>query len=147
MKKVLRRISLETCLPEHSIHGIAHSQRVAEYGRIIAEHEDVSECIITLFAYFHDCQRLSDGIDPEHGLRAAEYIGTFSGDELELDAADIERLVFACRHHTYEQATDDKTIRACWDADRLDLGRAGITPDPNRLFTETAKRIAMGDQF
>ena len=32
------------------------------------------------------------------------------------------------------------TIQTCWDADRLDLGRVGITPDPSWLCTEAAKR-------
>ena len=27
----------------------------------------------------------------------------------------------------------------CWDADRLDLGRVGIRPDPRRLFTAAAR--------
>ena len=32
------------------------------------------------------------------------------------------------------------TIETCWDADRLDLGRVGITPHPSHLCTEAAKR-------
>jgi uncharacterized protein len=27
----------------------------------------------------------------------------------------------------------------CWDADRLDLGRVGIRPDPARLCNEAAR--------
>jgi hypothetical protein len=34
------------------------------------------------------------------------------------------------------------TLAVCLDADRLDLGRVGITPDPLRLSTSTAKSIA-----
>jgi uncharacterized protein len=34
----------------------------------------------------------------------------------------------------------DITIQTCWDSDRLDLGRVGITPHPRRLCTEAAKR-------
>ena len=32
------------------------------------------------------------------------------------------------------------TIQTCWDADRLDLGRVGMMPDPRFLSTEIAKR-------
>jgi uncharacterized protein len=32
-----------------------------------------------------------------------------------------------------------RTIQACWDADRLDLGRVGTTPDPARLWTAAAR--------
>lgn len=142
MKKIIHRIKAETTVPAHSIHGFSHWERVADFGRSIAEHEDVNKRIITLFAYFHDCQRLSDGEDPEHGPRAAKFIKTFSIKELGLDQPDMERLIIACRHHTYECETDDLTIKACWDSDRLDLERIGIIPDPKYLFTETAKKIA-----
>jgi uncharacterized protein len=33
----------------------------------------------------------------------------------------------------------DITIQTCWDADRLDLGRVGTTPDPARLCTAAAR--------
>lgn len=33
----------------------------------------------------------------------------------------------------------DITVQTCWDADRLDLGRVGIRPDPDRLCTSAAK--------
>ena len=31
---------------------------------------------------------------------------------------------------------------ACFDADRLDLGRVGITPDPKKMATERGKEMA-----
>ena len=34
------------------------------------------------------------------------------------------------------------TIDACFDADRLDLGRVGITPDPNKMATAKGKELA-----
>ncbi len=33
----------------------------------------------------------------------------------------------------------DITVQTCWDADRLDLGRVGITPNPRWLCTACAK--------
>ena len=36
----------------------------------------------------------------------------------------------------------EPTLAVCLDADRLDLGRVGITPDPLRLSTSTARDIA-----
>ena len=38
----------------------------------------------------------------------------------------------------------EPTLAVCLDADRLDLGRVGITPDPLRLSTFAAKAIASG---
>ena len=31
------------------------------------------------------------------------------------------------------------TVRTCWDADRLDLGRAFIKPDPRLMCTDPAR--------
>ena len=45
----------------------------------------------------------------------------------------------ACHGHTHERNHPDVTIQTCWDSDRLDLGRVGITPHPSRLCTEVAK--------
>jgi uncharacterized protein len=42
--------------------------------------------------------------------------------------------------HTHEQTHPDVTVQTCWDADRLALGRVGITPHPSRLGTEAARR-------
>jgi hypothetical protein len=40
------------------------------------------------------------------------------------------------------------TLAVCLDADRLDLGRVGITPDPLRLSTATAREMArLGTSF
>ncbi len=31
-------------------------------------------------------------------------------------------------------------MRACWDSDRLDLGRVDVVPDPDYLCTDYARR-------
>jgi uncharacterized protein len=36
-------------------------------------------------------------------------------------------------------------VQTCWDADRLDLLRVYVTPDPERLGTEAARDAAMMD--
>jgi uncharacterized protein len=47
----------------------------------------------------------------------------------------------ACRLHTDGHTEGDPTLQACWDADRLDLGRVGITPKPHRLCTDAARGL------
>ena len=38
--------------------------------------------------------------------------------------------------------TDDATVNACFDADRLDLGRVGITPNPDKMATVQGRILA-----
>jgi uncharacterized protein len=57
----------------------------------------------------------------------------------DLDSDELELLVYACRYHSDGCTEADLTVQVCWDADRLDLGRVGIRPDPRYLCTEYAK--------
>jgi uncharacterized protein len=63
------------------------------------------------------------------------------GRLVHLDDARFELLFEACRLHTDGHTEGDPTLQACWDADRLDLGRVGITPKPHRLCTEAARGL------
>ncbi len=58
----------------------------------------------------------------------------------ELEDHQFHLLYRACEGHTHERDHPDVTIQTCWDSDRLDLGRVGITPHPSRLCTAVAKR-------
>lgn len=44
--------------------------------------------------------------------------------------------------HAFGETCSDPTIALCWDADRLDIGRVGIAPDPIYFSTETARALA-----
>jgi uncharacterized protein len=94
--------------------------------------------VILLFAMIHDSQRLSDGYDPEHGARAAAIVtefGTTLGD------ADHQLLLqAACERHDKGAVSDDPTLGVCFDADRLNLWRVGITPKPDLLGTVVGKQ-------
>ena len=54
-------------------------------------------------------------------------------------AAQLAQLLAACADHTDVAFSKDVTIQACHDADRLDLERVGITPDPVRLGSDAAR--------
>ena len=127
-------------LPRDGDHGIAHWARVLENGLRVAEETGADVEIVTLFALLHDSRRVNEHNDPDHGPRAAEFAGTLRGRLFELADPQFLLLHRACSGHTHERTHSDTTIQTCWDADRLDLGRVGITPDPSWLCTETAKR-------
>lgn len=60
-----------------------------------------------------------------------------------LDDADAGMLFIACRDHTNVDRSDDPTIGACWDSDRLNLWRVGTEPDPRFLSTLQAREPAL----
>jgi len=62
-----------------------------------------------------------------------------------LDPQRFGLLEHAVRHHTSGLISDDPTIGACWDADRLDIGRVGITPSPDYMSTACGKEMASQD--
>ena len=123
----------------HGIHGLAHWQRVRDNGLRLAEVTGANPRVIKLFAFIHDIRRQNDGHDPQHGARAAEWARSTVRHLIDLDDADFEVLAYACAHHTDGTHHPDVTICTCWDADRLDLGRVGIRPDPCRLCTTAAR--------
>jgi hypothetical protein len=60
---------------------------------------------------------------------------------LGISREEEDMLAYACRHHSGGMIDADITVQACWDADRLDLGRVGIIPDPARLCTGAAREL------
>lgn len=96
--------------------------------------------VTELFAFLHDSQRQDEHLDPGHGARAAEYASWLRRKGLfELDRPAFSLLQAACRGHSDGHTEDDVTVQVCWDADRLDLGRVGIHPDPKYLCTPVAR--------
>ena len=121
------------------IHGDAHWRRVGEAGLFLAEREGVSTHVVLLFAIFHDCRRENDGHDPQHGPRAAALAEQIGHEPLGLSVDELAALAHAMREHDRGRVTGDALVGACWDSDRLDLPRVGITPDPRLLSTGTAR--------
>jgi uncharacterized protein len=121
------------------VHGLPHWTRVRENGLRLAKLTGANEKVIELFAFLHDSRRLNNYIDPEHGLRGAEFARSLAGKAFQLEPRDLELLVTACRYHSDGQKEGDITVQTCWDADRLDLGRVGIEPSPVGLCTEAAR--------
>lgn len=127
----------------HGFHGIGHWERVLVNGRLLAERTGADVVVVEFFAALHDSRRLNDDHDPEHGARAAALVRTVDRALVPLTAAQLDVLAEACRTHTDGTTTADPTIGTCWDADRLDLLRVGIRPDPRYLATEAARDPAV----
>jgi uncharacterized protein len=123
-------------------HGLPHWQRVERNGILLSLEngrirEDINIKVVRFFAYLHDKCRLDNWTDWEHGVRSADMLSSIR-DTILKDFTDEEVCLLekACRYHTTEHRTGNPTIDVCFDADRLDLGRVGIVPDPERMATE-----------
>ena len=123
------------------IHGASHWARVRQIGLLLAERigPEVNVRVVELFAFLHDSCRQNDGYDPMHGTRAAASIAELSDDLPELSGEERQLLGYACTHHSDGLYQAEVTVQVCWDADRLDLGRVGIIPNPERLCTPAAR--------
>ncbi len=125
------------------IHGAPHWARVRMNGLELARTTGANVRVIECFAFLHDARRMNDGSDPEHGHRAAEFAMTLRDLHLTLDDDEFRLLQMACRGHSEGLLEADVTVMTCWDADRLDLGRVGIRPDPRYLCTPVAREATM----
>lgn len=123
------------------IHGAPHWARVRDYGIKLAQITGAKPGVVELFAFLHDSKRINEGVDPEHGERATAFALSLKGTLIMLPDDDFDLLAYACRHHSRGLLEADITVQTCWDADRLDLGRVGIKPNPNYLCTQAAKDV------
>lgn len=130
-------------LSRDGTHGVGHWARVLRNGLRLAEETGANVEVVRLFAVFHDSGRVNEVTDPGHGRRGADFAVELRGHVFDLPDDDFALLYKACAEHTDGRIHDDVTVRTCWDADRLDLGRVGITPHPGRLCTDAAKTPEM----
>jgi hypothetical protein len=128
------------------IHGIVHEARVLVWSQVLASIEAGEELnvdcdVLGWAAAVHDTQRQSDGIDPQHGWRAAEWIRR--QPELIPASVPLERVAYLCRWHVppddrAPEMTDE--LRVFKDADALDRWRIHDL-DPRFLRTKAAHRF------
>lgn len=137
-KLLIRAILEDYALPTDGTHGVSHWARGMENGLRLAELTNANKAVVRLFALFHDSKRVNEGTDHDHGRRGAEFAASLRGNLFDLPDDQFDLLHAACSAHTDGLTDADITIQTCWDADRLDLGRVGIMPQPSRLCNDAA---------
>ena len=138
-QELMRAILSRYTLPLKGTHGVSHWARVVENGMLLAQETEANVEVVQLFAVFHDSQRINEIRDNGHGKRGADLAVELRGVLFDVPDDDFDLLYYACEHHTDGATAGDVTVRTCWDADRLDLGRVGIKPDPRLLCTNAAR--------
>ena len=133
-------ITDQFALGKDSIHGPWHWKRVEKNALELAEESGADILVVRLFAVFHDSKRRGESYDRNHGLRGAEFAQELRGQFFDLADERMKLLVRACEGHEKGKTSSDATIGTCWDADRLDLPRVGITPWSKYMSTEAGRR-------
>jgi uncharacterized protein len=141
MTAIMAEILRTYALPVRGDHGVVHWARVLENGLRVAETNGADREVVALFALFHDSRRINQFRDDGHGLRGGEFARSLRGTLVHLDDGRFDLLFQACRLHTDGLTEGGPTLQACWDADRLDLGRVGMRPKPRRLCTDVAREL------
>jgi uncharacterized protein len=137
-----RYIAEQFPLGGESIHGPSHWRRVERNGReLAAATPGADEVVVRLFAVLHDSRRENEWTDHEHGLRGAELAQVLRGQFFELEDRRFALLYYACAWHERGRVSNDPTIGACWDADRLDLPRVGVRPMVELMSTAAGKAL------
>ena len=143
MDKLIERIKDQFTLDWEGTHGINHWKRVEANGLKIANVTGANPKIVSLFAYLHDSRRLNEWTDDGHGARGARFAAQLRFDYFDLSDRDFDCLYYAIEKHSDGLISDsDVTVEACWDADRLDLTRVGVTPNPKYLCTCEGRNLA-----
>ena len=101
----------------------------------------VDRALVLCFGLLHDTRRENEAVDPGHGARAEAFALELRDEgALALDDERFRVLCEALRLHSDGLVSEDATIGACWDADRLHLPRVSIQPDPQRFSTARRPR-------
>ncbi len=133
------------------IHGMAHEIRVLIYGQLLAslvgdEDLEVDADVLGWAAAVHDTQRWDEGIDPDHGARAADWIE--SKPDLVPAFMPLDRVAYLCRWHVPPDHYGPKMtpeLKVFKDADALDRWRIGDL-DPSFLRTKAARQLLVASR-
>lgn len=126
-----------------SMHGPGHWRRVEANGLLLAPLCGADVLVVRLFALFHDCKRHDDNDDPEHGRRAATFLAQNRTELFQISDEQFALLREAVAYHADGTTHHNATIGCCFDADRLDLTRCGLTPAPQFFSTRAGRDEAL----
>ena len=140
--QIIEQASREFKINLHGHHGLPHWHRVHQRGLKLAQTTGANIKVVTCFAFLHDACRHNEHDDPQHGQRgAANALALNAFGNLGLNESEEKLLCEAIYDHSNGKLSTDPTIATCWDADRLDLWRVGMTPAARFLSTNAAKAM------
>lgn len=134
--------------PDSGIHGKSHWKMVASVGVALAQQNPgINPKVCHAFGLLHDCCRMDDCNDSEHGHRSSELVENSPIVRGILNSEEIQQISEACYRHNSGRIHSDQTVGTCLDADRLTLGRVGKDVDLSYISTEAAREFLNGKNF
>jgi uncharacterized protein len=146
LQAVLEAVRILSPSGRSPVHGEEHWRRVATNGLDLATEVGADPLLVVLFGIFHDSMRFSEHRDDGHGRRGGFLARRLNAELMGLSDERLDLLDLACRRHTEGETSDDPTIGACWDADRLDLCRLGRQIDPGVMSTAPGRTPAVHER-
>jgi uncharacterized protein len=146
LQAVLDAVRILSPSSRSPFHGEDHWRRVATHGLDLAAEVGADPLLVVLFAIFHDSMRFTEQRDDGHGRRGGFLACCLNNELIGLADDRLDLLDLACAGHTDGSMSDDPTIGACWDADRLDLCRLGRAIDPGAMSTAPGRTPAVHER-
>ncbi len=139
LQAVLDAVRILSPSSRSPVHGEDHWRRVATNGLDMPAEVGPDPLLVVLFGIFHDSMRFSEHRDDGHGRRGGFLARCLNTELVGLSDERLDLLDTACARHTEGETSDDPTIGACWDADRLDLCRLGRQVEPRAMSTAAGR--------
>jgi hypothetical protein len=133
--RVANELSGEVTLSDSAIHGHEHAKRVALFAEMLACEYGADPLAAVVAAYCHDCGRVNDDKDPEHGKRS--WARCAAAVSQRFPTVPMEMLRTAIEEHPFGKISTEPLIAALWDADRIDLMRFGPNKLESRFFSNS----------
>ena len=127
---LLAEVLRHSPLRDSPLHGDRHWRAVAAVGQeILARRPGGDPAVVLAFAMIHDCRRVDEAHDPDHGRAAAQFAVQSSVLTPLLGPHRRDAVFRACLvHNGGTVMREDPVVGTCLDADRLNLVRVGTTP-------------------
>jgi uncharacterized protein len=146
-----------------TLHGPTHWARVHMFAKALLTREQVpadAQTCVVLFAWLHDLAREDDEGTRTHAVDGAAQVDRILpaiGEDLSPDQREVVR--GAINYHSDGMVAREAVeaglfahvawpadvvilaVGCCWDADRLDLPRVGIVPDPSLMSTASWRAV------
>ena len=122
-------------------HGAEHAFGVANFGSILARQECprfVKDVVVGCF--FHDIGRTDDRGGNIHAVLGSDIARPIIKKHWK--NLNLNKILYAIKHHADGKISRDKIVACIWDADRLSLVRLGAKLDLAMMSTRTGKKCA-----